>query len=169
MAITDTQRDIIRQQIGREPHGLRDIAYATDKGVPVVLTMAPVVDGKPFPTLYWLCSKDLHKAINQLETRGLVKELEQRLKDDEDFMAAYQANQQAYVTARWANCSAQDKQLLKDKNFNDLFDSYGIGGLRDWQQIRCLHMHYAHHLCGDNVIGQWLDEHYQLNQLTLSI
>ena len=169
MAITDAQRDIIRQQIGREPHGLRDIAYATDKGVPVVLTMAPVVDGKPFPTLYWLCSKDLHKAINQLETRGLVKELEQRLKDDEDFMAAYQDNQQAYVAARWANCSAQDKQLLKDKNFSDLFDSYGIGGLRDWQQIRCLHMHYAHHLCGDNVIGQWLDEHYQLNQLKLSI
>ena len=169
MAISDAQRDIIRQQIGREPHGLRDIAYATKSGVPVVLKMAPVVDGKPFPTLYWLASKDLHKAINQLETRGLVKELEQRLKDDSDFMAAYQTNQQAYVDARWANCSAQDKQLLKDKNFSDLFDSYGIGGLRDWQQIRCLHMHYAHHLCGDNVIGQWLDDHYQLNQLDLTI
>lgn len=169
MAISDAQRDIIRQQIGREPHGLRDIAYATKSGVPVVLKMAPVVDGKPFPTLYWLASKDLHKAINQLETRGLVKELEQRLKDDSDFMAAYQANQRAYVDARWANCSDQDKQLLKDKNFSDLFDSYGIGGLRDWQQIRCLHMHYAHHLCGDNVIGQWLDDHYQLNQLDLSI
>lgn len=169
MAITDAQRDIIRQQIGREPHGLRDIAYATAEGVPVVLKMAPVVDNKPFPTLYWLCSKDLHKAINQLETKGLVKDLEQHLKDDNDFMAAYQANQKAYVAARWANCSVEDKQRLKDKHFSDLFDSYGIGGLRDWQQIRCLHMHYAHHLCGDNVIGQWLDQHYQLNELQLTI
>ncbi len=169
MAITDAQRDIIRQQIGREPHGLRDIAYATEAGVPVVLKMAPVVENKPFPTLYWLCSKDLHKAINQLETQGLVKQLEQRLQDDSDFMAAYQANQRAYVAARWDNCSAADKQLLKDKNLSDLFHSYGIGGLRDWQQIRCFHMHYAHHLCGDNVIGQWLDDNYQLNQLTLSL
>jgi hypothetical protein len=50
----------------------------------------------------------------------------------------------------------------------DLLDTYGIGGLRDWEQIRCLHMHYAHHLCGNNVIGQWLDEHYGLNELLIT-
>ncbi|HCH24967.1 MAG TPA: DUF501 domain-containing protein [Oceanospirillaceae bacterium] len=168
MSISETQRAIIRQQIGREPNGLRDIAYATKAGVPVVLKMAPIVEDKPFPTLYWLCSKDLHKAINQLETQGLVKELEQRLQEDADMMAAYQANQQTYVAARWANCTPQDKQQLTARGFSDLFDSYGIGGLRDWQQIRCLHMQYAHHLADGNVIGQWLDDHYQLHQLALN-
>ena len=169
MSISDSQLAIIEQQIGRAPNGLLDIAYATDQGVPVILRMAPIVDDKPFPTLYWLCSKDLHKAIAKLETQGLVKELEQRLQDDSDFMAAYQANQQAYVAKRWANCTSEDKTLLEAKGFAKLFDSYGIGGLRDWQQIRCLHMHYAHHLVDSNVIGQWLDDHYQLNQLSWAI
>ena len=169
MSISDSQRAIIEQQIGRAPNGLLDIAYATDKGIPVILRMAPIVDDKPFPTLYWLCSKDLHKAIAKLETQGLVKQLEQQLQEDPDFMAAYQANQHAYVAARWANCTEQEKTLLETKGFAKLFDSYGIGGLRDWQQIRCLHMHYAHHLVDGNVIGQWLDDHYQLNQLNLAI
>jgi hypothetical protein len=84
-------------------------------------------------------------------------------------MAAYQANQRDYVALRWANCTLSERQQLDQLGFSDLFDSYGIGGLRDWQQIRCLHMHYAHHLCGDNVIGQWLDEHYDLHELAISI
>ena len=169
MSINQHQRHIIGRQIGREPHGIRAIAYATNTGLPVVLRVAPIVDGKPFPTLYWLCSKDLHKAINQLETTGLVKQLEQRLQDDSDFMAAYQKNQQAYVAARWASCTEHEKQQLQTLGFSDLFDTYGIGGLRDWQQIRCLHMHYAHHLCDQNVIGHWLDREYQLKQLVLTI
>jgi hypothetical protein len=169
MSVTPQQRQIIREQIGREPHGLRDIAYATDNGIPVVLRMAPIVQNKPFPTLYWLCSKDLHKAISRLEASGLVKQLEQRLQEDPDFMAAYQGNQQAYVAARWANCTAEEKQQLQSLGFSDLFDSYGIGGLRDWQQIRCLHMQYAQHLCDQNVIGQWLDDEYQLHKLVITI
>jgi hypothetical protein len=30
-------------------------------------------------------------------------------------------------------------------------------------------MQYAHHLCGENVIGQWLDQNYGLNELVISI
>ncbi|MBT3436518.1 MAG: DUF501 domain-containing protein [Oceanospirillaceae bacterium] len=166
---TPAQLTLIEQQLGRSPRGLISVASSSNNGVPLALKMHPLVDNKPFPTLYWLCSKDLHKAINQLETGGLVKQLEQRLKDDEDWMAAYQANQREYVAQRWANCTPQEVEQLNQLGFAPLFDSYGIGGLRDWQQIRCLHMHYAHHLCGNNVIGQWLDQHYGLNELAISI
>jgi hypothetical protein len=99
----------------------------------------------------------------------MVKQLEQQLKDDNEWMSAYQASQRDYVAARWANCSAQDIKQLQDLGYASLFDTYGIGGLRDWQQIRCLHMQYAHHLCGENVIGQWLDQHYGLSELVISI
>jgi len=99
----------------------------------------------------------------------MVKQLEQQLQNDPKWMAAYQENQRAYVAERWANCSAQDLKQLAQLGYTALFDTYGIGGLRDWQQIRCLHMQYAHHLCGHNVIGQWLDEHYGLNELTISL
>jgi hypothetical protein len=159
----------IEQQIGRSPRGLKAVAASSANGVPLVLKMHPLVDGKPFPTLYWLCSKDLHKAISQIEATGMVKQLEQQLKDDDEWMSAYQACQRDYVAARWANCSAKDIKQLQDLGYASLFDTYGIGGLQDWRQIRCLHMQYAHHLCANNVIGQYLDEHYGLNQLTINI
>ena len=38
----------------------------------------------------------------------------------------------------------------------------GIGGISNWDQVRCLHTQYAHHLSGDNVIGQWLDREYDV-------
>jgi hypothetical protein len=160
---------IVEQQLGRSPRGLKAVAASCANGVPLVLKMHPLVDNKPFPTLYWLSSKDLHKAISQIEMIGTVKQLEQRLQDDPDWMAAYQENQREYVATRWANCSPEETALLTRLGYAGLMDTYGIGGLRDWQQIRCLHMHYAHHLCGNNVIGQWLDEHYGLNELTISI
>lgn len=160
---------IVEQQLGRSPRGLKAVAASCANGVPLVLKMHPLVDNKPFPTLYWLSSKDLHKAISQIEMIGTVKQLEQRLQDDPDWMAAYQENQREYVATRWANCSSEETALLTRLGYAGLMDTYGIGGLRDWQQIRCLHMHYAHHLCGNNVIGQWLDEHYGLNELTISI
>jgi hypothetical protein len=159
----------IEQQIGRSPRGLKSVAASSANGVPLVLKMHPLVDGKPFPTLYWLCSKDLHKAISQIEATGMVKQLEQQLKDDDEWMSAYQANQRNYVAARWANCSAEDIRQLQDLGYASLFDTYGIGGLQDWRQIRCLHMQYAHHLCTNNVIGQYLDEHFGLNKLTINI
>jgi len=166
---TASQLALIEQQLGRSPRGLISVAASSKNGIPLALKMHPLVDGKPFPTLYWLCSKDLHKAINQLETAGLVKQLEQQLKDDPEWMAAYQANHKEYVAQRWANCTAEEVTELQRLGFAPLFDSYGIGGLRDWQQIRCLHMHYAHHLCGSNVIGQWLDDHHGLNELSIAI
>jgi hypothetical protein len=160
---------IIEQQLGRPPRALKAIAASSNSGVPLVLKMHPLMDNKPFPTLYWLSSKDLHKAISQIEMTGMVKQLEQQLQGDPKWMAAYQENQRAYVAERWANCSAQDLKQLAQLGYTALFDTYGIGGLRDWQQVRCLHMQYAHHLCGENVIGQWLDEHYGLNELTISL
>ena len=84
-------------------------------------------------------------------------------------MEAYQQNQRDYVALRWANCSEVEMEQLHSLGFATLFEEYGIGGLRDWRQIRCLHMQYAHHLCANNVIGQYLDEHYGLNELTINI
>jgi len=44
----------ITDALDREPRGLREIAGWNEAGQPAVIRVAPVVDGKPFPTLYWL-------------------------------------------------------------------------------------------------------------------
>ena len=65
---TEQQLEIICQQLGREPRGLAGIAVQSDEGIPLVLQMDGLVDDKPFPTLFWLSSKDIYQAIAEIET-----------------------------------------------------------------------------------------------------
>lgn len=151
---TSAQLDIIEQQLGRKPRGLAGIAVASAEGVPLVLQMRSLVDDQPFPTLYWLSCPRLYKAIAKLETEGWVKKLEQELASDPAFREAYLANQQQYVARRWSEMSGGDKARIEELGFHDLFDLYGIGGIAQWDKIRCLHMNYAHYLVDGNVVGE---------------
>ena len=166
--ITDQQRAIIKQQLGREPRGIAAITASSKEGIPLVLQMRSLVDDKPFPTLYWLSSKDLYKAISQIETNGAVKHLEQRIEEDQLFRESYLGNQKAYVAQRWQAMTDNDKSRIDALGFTDLFHRYGIGGIAQWDKIRCLHMQYAHHLAADNVVGQWMDDNFGLNALTIN-
>jgi uncharacterized protein len=154
------QLAIIAEQLGRAPRGIEAIAAIDSEGTPLVLRMAPIVDGKPFPTLYWLCCERLKIEISRIEARGVIKQLETRLQEDPAFLAAYHASHRDYVAARWRPmCDAQRTEVAR-LGYEEVLLSRGIGGIGNWDQVRCLHTQYAHHLCGDNVIGQWLDAEY---------
>ncbi|WP_369832085.1 DUF501 domain-containing protein [Motiliproteus sp. MSK22-1] len=172
--ITTEQLQVIETQLGRTPRGLVDIGYQTDRGIPVVLQMRSLVDDQPFPTLYWLSSKDLYKAIARLETEGWVKRLEEELAEDPEFLQSYQQNHRDYVKQRWQMMAEKDRQRIETLGFSHLFERYGIGGIAQWDKVRCLHMHYAHYLCGSsdslkNVIGERLERQFGLMQLQLTI
>lgn len=162
MNISLTDQAVIRQQIGREPQGIVAIAARAKNGVPLVLQMRSIVDSKPFPTLYWLCSKDLSKAIGSIETQGWVKEIEQRIEEDEKLRNRFLENQRQYVAKRQSEMTAEDQKIIEQRGFNDMFKRYGIGGISQWHKVRCLHMQYAHHLVDTNVIGEILDEEFEL-------
>ncbi|WP_415904879.1 DUF501 domain-containing protein [Neptuniibacter sp. QD48_55] len=160
---SEKQLEIIRQQLGREPRGLAGIAVQNDQEVPLVLQMDLLVDDKPFPTLYWMASKDIYQAIAEIETAGAVKELEQELMDNEELCAEHLADQQRYVDLRWASASEEQKQRIEELGFTPLYSKYGIGGISQWDKIRCLHMQYAYHLAQGSAIGRVLDERYELH------
>jgi len=166
---TAQQLELIEQQLGRKPRGLAGVAVATDSGVPLVLQMRSLVEDQPFPTLFWLSSKDLYQAIAEIETSGWVKQIEAELEQNEDLRAAYLANQLSYVELRWALMRDEDKARIEELGFSDLFNQYGIGGIRQWDKVRCLHMQYAHHLADGNVIGARLDEEFGLNTLAIKL
>lgn len=153
---------MIRQQLGREPVGMTGIAVQNKGGVPLVLKMELLMDHKPFPTLYWLSSKELYQAIAEIETAGVVKELEAELENDAALMEKHLADQQRYVDLRWASASEEQKQQIEELGFLPLYSKYGIGGISQWDKIRCLHMQYAYHLTEGSTIGQLLDERYGL-------
>ncbi|SEI85794.1 hypothetical protein SAMN05421831_11342 [Allopseudospirillum japonicum] len=153
---------IIEQQIGRPPKGIHSIAAIDGEGTPLVLRMHSVVDHQPFPTLYWLTSPLLKKELSHIESRGLIKVWEDELQADPELLAEYHASHQDYIRQRWHFMSAQDKVWIQNQQLTELFTQRGIGGIANWQQIRCLHTQYAHHLCGDNVIGRRLDQKFAI-------
>ncbi|WP_027967592.1 DUF501 domain-containing protein [Halomonas halocynthiae] len=154
------QLTLIAQQLGRPPRGIEALAATDGEGTPLVLRMAPIVDGKPFPTLYWLSSDVLKVVISRIEASGVIKELEERLHNDSDFLAAYHRSHDDYVATRWRYMTEVQRADVERLGYTKLLNTRGIGGITNRDQVRCLHTQYAHHLCGNNVIGQWLDEHY---------
>ena len=65
------QTAIIAEQLGREPRGIEALAATDGQGTPLVLRMAPIVDGKPFPTLFWLSSELLKVELSRIEAAGV--------------------------------------------------------------------------------------------------
>lgn len=167
MIINEQQLKIISDQLGRTPRGIVRIA-ASNKNTPLVLQMRSIVDQQPFPTLYWLSSKSLNKAIGQIEGQGWVKYIEARIDDDAELRASLLKDQQRYVDQRWRLMHTDDRAYIEARGFTELFNNYGIGGITEWTKVRCLHMHYAHHLVETNTIGSLLDEAFSLQSLTIN-
>ncbi|GHB17227.1 DUF501 domain-containing protein [Salinicola rhizosphaerae] len=161
-APTDAQLETIAAQLGRPPRGLEAVAATDSHGRPLVLRMAPIVDDAPFPTLYWLSCEKLKVVLSRLEASGVIKELEARLQQDPEWMASYHESHADYVRQRWEWMTEAQRAEVERRGYTELMRERGIGGITNWDQVRCLHTQYAHHLCGDNAIGRWLDEQYDV-------
>ncbi|PSJ22862.1 DUF501 domain-containing protein [Halomonas sp. ND22Bw] len=156
----ERQLAVIAAQLGRAPRGIEALAATDGEGTPLVLRMAPIVDETPFPTLYWLSDERLKVELSRIEAAGVIKTLEARLKEDPEFLAAYHQSHEDYVAARWGYMSEAQRAEVERRGYGDVLRQRGIGGIANWDQVRCLHTQYAHHLCGHNVIGQWVDAEY---------
>lgn len=160
---TQAQREFITAQLGKEPEGLEFITALDAQGQPAAVQVAALVKGKPFPTLYWLTSRRLVKEISHLEAAGVIKEIEDLLLEDQELRAAYRRSHEDYISQRWAAMSPATKQEIERLGYSSVFALRGVGGIENWQQVRCLHTQYAHHLSRGNAIGTWLDTKYQIN------
>ena len=169
MKLSNHQLSIIEQQLGRKPRGIVDITVESKNGIPLVLQMRSLIDDKPFPTLYWLSSKTLCKAIGQIEGLGWVKTIENKLTNDHDLRDQFLLDQQRYVENRWQQIGVEDKKRIETLGFSKLFSQYGIGGITQWDKVRCLHMQYAHYLAEGNVIGELMDKEFELHKLAIHL
>ena len=72
-------RPFVAECLGREPRGFRDVAALNARGEPSVIEVCSVVDGKPFPTLYWLIDAALSLDIDRLEAAGWIAKLQSEI------------------------------------------------------------------------------------------
>lgn len=162
--IAEKELLIIEKQLGRRPRGVRAIETRCPAGHPQVIKVSPLVDDKPFPTLFWLTCPSLNTQISRLEHEGNIQIVEALIREDSEFQEAYHQNHQRYAEERWSQLSTLEKVWIESHGYADALLKTGIGGIHDWDTVKCLHLHYAHHLARGNVIGEWIDKHFEIAQ-----
>jgi hypothetical protein len=140
-----TQYDVavVSEQLGRPARGVVSVAHRCPCGLPDVVETEPrLPDGTPFPTTYYLTCPRATSAVSTLEASGLMREMTERLGEDDDLAARYAAAHEDYLRRRAA--------------LGDVPEIAGVsaGGMPD--RVKCLHVVVAHSLAagrGVNPIG----------------
>ena len=153
----------IAELLGREPRGLEEVSLAHPDGDPMVIRVASLVDGKPFPTLFWLIDPDLCQRINRAESDGQMAVMQQQINEDPELQAAMRQDHEAHIRLRRQHMSPAIRQRLADLGFDQVLERTGIGGIADFSRIRCLHTWYAAHRVVPNTVGKLLDIYWKEN------
>jgi hypothetical protein len=143
VTVSAEDRDAVAAQLGREPRAIRAVAHRCPCGHPDVVESSPrLPDGTPFPTLYYLTCPRAASAIGRLEASGLMREMTERLRTDDELAARYRGAHEAYLARR--------EQLGRV----DEIAGVSAGGMPN--RVKCLHVLVGHALAagpGVNPLG----------------
>jgi len=141
--VTPADLEVLAEQLQRKPRGVVGIAARCVCGRPLVVRTAPrLPDGTPFPTTYYLTHPGAVAAASRLEGLGVMKEMSQRLTEDEELAAAYRAAHESYLADR------------EELGHVDEVDGISAGGMPT--RVKCLHVLMGHALArpGVNPLGE---------------
>ncbi|MCL8027222.1 DUF501 domain-containing protein [Nocardioides bruguierae] len=122
----------VQRQLGREARGTYGVAHRCPCGNPAVVATEPrLPTGTPFPTTFYLTCPRAASRIGTLEGGGLMKEMTERLGEDEELAAAYRAAHERYLAVR---------EAIGAEVGADVPEIAGIsaGGMPD--RVKCLHV-----------------------------
>ena len=143
------QAQILAAQLGRPLAGSSRVVRRCGWRLPVVIAVHPELEGKPFPTLYWLTCPLARRRVSRLEQKGGVRDFTQRVAEEPAFGEAFAQAQEAYAKER---ASYLDPESPLARQLQG-----GVGGARGG--VKCLHAHYAHLLAGkQNPVGEAIQE-----------
>jgi uncharacterized protein len=137
-------RATVVAQLGRSLRSPIEVAARCHLGLPVVVTVPPLLDdGTPFPTRYWLTCPLARRRVGRLESAGGVDAAQQRVDGEPEFAAAYRQAMDRYATER---------DRLVPAGHDGPVPTGGVGGSSGG--VKCLHAHYADHAAGNaNPVG----------------
>ncbi len=131
--LSASDKQIVAEQLGREPRGVAGVAWRCPCGHPGVIATEPrLPNGSPFPTTYYLTCPRAVAACSRLEANGVMAEMTARLETDEDLAEHYRAAHQAYLRDR--NSLGEVPEL----------EGISAGGMPT--RVKCLHALLGHTL-----------------------
>jgi len=135
---SDSDRELVARQLGREPRAFRRVAVRCPFGAPAVTEQAPYSpDGEPFPTTYYVTCRHLVAAISRLEAAGGVERWSDAARADPELAASLTAADDEQRRLRHelaAGATGRDQGASLD---------LGVGGSRRGGSLKCLHAHAA--------------------------
>lgn len=167
---TASEEDLamLEDQLGRRPSGVMKVEAYCPAGHPQVIRYYPLSlseEGKvlsPFPTLYWLTCRSLIRQVSEFESYGWIGKIEDRIEADPAFREAYHENHRQYGLERWESLLPEHREVVIERGWEKVYRETGIGGIRDWNFVKCLHLQFAHHAGASNVVGEFLQEEFSL-------
>jgi uncharacterized protein len=137
------ESDVVAAQIGRPLRARSEVVARCPLGLPVVVTVPPVLDdGTPFPTRFWLTCPLAVKRVARLESAGGVLEMDSRVQSDTAFAAALEEAHDRYRRDR--------DSLLPPEAVHR--PTGGVAGAV--RGVKCLHAHFADYAAGNhNPVG----------------
>ena len=148
-------RAVVTRQLGRPPRAFRRVVVRCPFGLPAVTEQdAYDVDGRPFPTTYYLTCRHLVAAVSRLEARGGVERWSDRVAREPALRASLDRATEEQRAVR--------RELARGRAGSDDGASLelGIGGSRNPPQLKCLHAHVAFALArpgyelGDRILAE---------------
>lgn len=140
---------VLQEQLGRVPRGVVGIAARCVCGRPLVARTAPrLPDGTPFPTTFYLSHPGAVAAASRLEANGVMKEMNERLGEDEDLAARHRAAHEHYIARR------------EELGHVEEIDGISAGGMPT--RVKCLHALMAHALAAGAGVNPLGDEALEL-------
>lgn len=172
LTIEDIQN--VANQLRYNPMNIIDIgAYSKITKEPIVAILYPLLvndlqgnyikeEGyKPFPTTMWITCPSLHTRISKLEDQGWVAKLQEKLLGNKEFLQIMHDAHEKYSKFRWSLLTSEDITMIESKGWTPKLRDVGIAGIASFDGVKCLHCHYAHHVCkpeDNNIVGQWVEE-----------
>ncbi|SDC66887.1 MULTISPECIES: DUF501 domain-containing protein [unclassified Candidatus Frackibacter] len=162
---TEEDLEVIKKQLGREPRNLVGVGKRCEHGYPQILITYPVFNKEDelgiFPTTYWLSCPELITRISELESEGLVKEIQNEIINDPVERERLLLSYDDYAQNRVELLSSEDLKNLKE-NYPGrwkVVSESGVGGIMNLEGVKCLHTQYADYLLNKkNPVGKRVEE-----------
>lgn len=150
--VSPSDIDELGRQLGRVPRSVIAVASRCRCGKPQVIVNRPIspdASGRltVFPTLFWLTSPYLVKAVSVLEGAGWVGRMREHLSDPL-VAQGMQAAHEATARLRLRLCRDEDLNMLQEQSLRQyqVLAETGVAGMRRTDGVKCLHAHLADYL-----------------------
>lgn len=133
---------IIEKFIGRTPSDIISITRRCWAGFPQVFLSSPLISGKPFPTLFWLCCPYLVKEVSKLEARKVQERIRDLLEKDSKLKGEMEK-----ANSRFRQFRKSLKEALGVRLPEKALKASISGSIHTWS-LKCLHVYLAAELSG---------------------